>query len=64
MAEKIESKGVEEFSKKVDNPDDAAELIIKIDKIMKNKNNNILKLAYHHGIHLKQKFKTKNRRCE
>ena len=61
MAEKIESKGVEEFSKNVDNPDDATELINKIDKMIKNKNNNILTLAYHHGIHLKRKFKTKNK---
>ena len=37
MAEKIESKGVEEFSKNVDNPDDATELINKIDKMIKTR---------------------------
>ena len=46
MTEVIESKGVEELSKKVDNPDDAVELFKKIEKMIKNKNNNILTLVY------------------
>ena len=50
MEEEVDSKGVEDQSKKVDNPDDAAELIKKIDKITKMKTNNILMLAYHQGI--------------
>ena len=37
MSEKIESKSVEELAKNVDNPDDAAELIKKIIKIIKSK---------------------------
>ena len=37
MSEQIESKGVEDLSKKVDYPDDAAELIKKIDKMIKIK---------------------------
>ena len=37
MSEKIESKSVEELAKNVDNPDDAAELIKKIEKIRKKK---------------------------
>ena len=32
MSEKIENKGAEELAKTVDNPDDAAELIKKIEK--------------------------------
>ena len=35
MSEKIESKGVEELAKNADNLDDAAELIKKIDKMIK-----------------------------
>ena len=35
MSEKIESKGVEDFSKNVDNPDDIAKFIKKIDKMIK-----------------------------
>ena len=53
MSEEVDSKGVEVLSKKIDNPDDAAELIKKIERIMKSKKNNILMLAYHQGIILK-----------
>ena len=60
MTEKIESKGVEELSKNVGNPDDAAELIQKIHKMIKNKKNNILTLAYHQGA-IFRKFKTNNK---
>ena len=38
MSKEVDSKGVEDLSKKVDNPDDAAELIKKIERIMKSKN--------------------------
>ena len=34
MSEEVDSKGVEDLSKKVDNPDDAAELIGRIEWIM------------------------------
>ena len=33
MSEKIESKGIEELAKNVDNPGDSAELIKKIEKL-------------------------------
>ena len=57
MVEKIESKGVEELSKNVNNPDDAVKLVKKIEKIIKNKS--IFTLAYHQGI-IFRKFKTNN----
>ena len=37
MSEEIDSRGVEDLSKKVGNPDDAVELIKKIEKITKSK---------------------------
>ena len=60
MTEQIKSKGVEELSKSVDNPDDAAELIKKIDNMIKHKKNKILTLAYLQGI-IFRKFKMNNR---
>ena len=48
------------LSKNVNNPDDAAELIKKIDKMIKNKKNNILTQAYHEGI-IFRKFKTNSK---
>ena len=60
MSEQIESNDVGDLSKKVDNPDDAVELIKKMKKIIKNKENNILTLAYHHCI-ISRKFKTNNK---
>ena len=54
MSEQIESKGVEDLSKNVDNPDDAAELIKKIDKMIKIKKKNILTLAYQQGVSYKR----------
>ena len=60
MSEKIESKGVEDLSKNVDNPDDATELIKKIDKVIKIKKNNILTPAYQQGV-VFRRLKTNNR---
>ena len=37
MSEEVDSKGVEDLPKKVDNPDDDAELIERIERIMKSK---------------------------
>ena len=54
MSEEGHSKGVEDASKNVDNPDDAAELIGRIERIMKSKKNNILMLAYQQGIIFKK----------
>ena len=58
--EEIDSKGVEDLSKRVDNPDDAAELIERIERIMKSKKNNILILAYYQSIIFK-KYKENSR---
>ena len=60
MSEEIDNRGVDDLSKKVDNPDDAVELIKKIEKIMKSKKNNIPMLAYHQGI-IFRKFKENNK---
>ena len=53
MSEQTESKGIEKLTKKVDNPDDDAELIKKIDKMIKSKKNNVLMIAYQQGKNLK-----------
>ena len=60
MKNQIESKGVEELAKNVDNPHDAAELIKKIDKMIKSKKNKILMLAYQQG-EIFRRFKTNNK---
>ena len=60
MSGKIESKGAEKLAKDVDNPDDAAELIKKIGKIIKSTKNNILMLAYQQG-EIFRRFKTNNK---
>ena len=52
--EEVDVKGVEHLAKRVDSPDDAAELIERIEHIMKSKKNNILILAYHQGIIFKK----------
>ena len=56
IIEEVDSKGIEDLSSSVESPDDAAELISKIERVMKSKKNNILVLAYHQGIIFK-KFK-------
>ena len=50
ISEEVNSKGVEDLSRNVDSPDDAAELIERIERIMKSKKKNILTPAYHQGI--------------
>ena len=52
MIEEVDSKGVEDLIKNVDNPDDAAELIERVERIMNCKKNNILMLAYQQGLYL------------
>ena len=42
MSEEILSKGIEELAKKVDNPDDPAELIKKLDKMIKSNQSSVL----------------------
>ena len=44
ISEEVDSKGLEGLSKRVDDPDDA-ELIGRIERIMKSKKNNILMLG-------------------
>ena len=45
VSEEVDSEGIEDLSKNVDNPDDAAEIIGRIERIIKSKKNNILILA-------------------
>ena len=45
ISEEVDSKGLEGLSKRVDDPDDATELIGRIERIMKSKKNNILMLG-------------------
>ena len=54
MSKEVDSEVVEDASKNVDNPDDAAELIGRIVRIMKSNKNNILMLAYQQGIIFKR----------
>ena len=50
MSEEVDSEGIEDLSRNVDSPDDAATLVGRIERIMKSKKNNILILAYHQGL--------------
>ena len=50
MSEEVDSEGIEDLSRNVDSPDDAAKLVGRIERIMKSKKNNILILAYHQGL--------------
>ena len=59
MEESVDSKGGEDMSKKVGNPDDAAELVKKIENMIKSKKNSAVMLAFHEGIIFK-KFKENN----
>ena len=54
VSEEVDSMSVEDLSRKVDNPDDAAELIERIERIIKSKKKNILTLAYNQGIIFKK----------
>ena len=56
MSKTFESKGVEDLSKKIDNPDDTVELV---EKMIENKKNKILMVAHHQGIFFR-KFKENN----
>ena len=58
--EEIETKGLEQLIKTTDNPNDAIELVKKIDKRTKHSKLNILMLAYHQGK-VFQKFKVNNK---
>ena len=58
--EEIETKGLEQLIRTTDNPNDAIELVKKIDKLTKLSKNNILTLAYQQGK-VFQKFKSNNK---
>ena len=55
--EEIDVKSVEGLAKNVDSTDDAAELIERIERIMKSKKNNILILSYYHQGIIFKKYK-------
>ena len=54
VSEEVDSIGAEDLSRNVDSRDDAAELIERMECIMKSKKNNILVLTYHQGIIFKR----------
>ena len=56
LIEEVDGEGIEDLSRNVESPDDAAELISKIERVTKSKKNNILVLPYHQGKIFK-KFK-------
>ena len=58
--EQIETKGLEQFIRTTDNPNDAIELFKKLDKLTKCSKNNILVWAYQQGK-VFQKFKSNNK---
>ena len=58
--EEIETKGLEQLLRTTDNPNDAIELVKKLDKLTKCSKNNILVLAYQQGK-VFQKFKSNNK---
>ena len=58
--EEIETKGLEQLIRTTDNPNDAIELVKKLDKLTKCSKNNILMWAYQQGK-VFQKFKSNNK---
>ena len=54
VSKEVDSMGAEDLSRNVDSRDDAAELIERMERIMKSKKNNILVLTYHQGIIFKR----------
>ena len=57
---KLAENGIEKLAENVKNPDDAVELIKKMDKMINTKKSNILIIAYQQGKIFK-KFKTDNK---
>ena len=58
--EEIETKGLEKLIRTTNNPNDAIELVKKIDQLTKRSKNNILTLAYQQGK-VFQKFRLNNK---
>ena len=50
VIKEVDSEGIEDLSRNVDSPDDAAKLVGRIERIMQSKKNNILILASHQGL--------------
>ena len=50
----VDCKDVENLSGSVKSPNDAAELISKINRVIKNRKNSVLVLAYHQGVIFKR----------
>ena len=50
MSKEVDSEGIEDLSRNVNCPNDAAKLVGRIERIMKSKKNNIFILAYHQGL--------------
>ena len=50
VSEEVDSMGAEDLSRTADSRDHAAELIERMERIMKSKKNNMLVLIYHQGI--------------
>ena len=50
MIGKVDCKDIENLSSGVKSPNDAAELISKIGRVIKSRKNSILVLAYHQGV--------------
>ena len=49
MIGEVDCKDIENLSSSVKSPNDAAELISKIERVIKSRKNSILVLAYHQG---------------
>ena len=60
MSKQIESKVIEELAENVDNPGDAAALIMKMDNLIKSKKNNILMIDYQQD-EIFRRFKTNSK---
>ena len=54
MIGEVDCKDTENLSSSVKNPNDAAELISKIERVIKSRKNSILVLAYHQGVIFKR----------
>ena len=50
----VDCKDIENLSSSVKSPNDAAELISKIERVIKSRKNSILVLAYHQGVIFKR----------
>ena len=53
MIGEVDCKDIENLSNSVKSPNDAAELISKIECVIKSRKNSILILAYHQGVSFK-----------